>query len=248
MPIDSTLFYAATVGIFILAGLVKGVLGLGLPTVAIGLLSLYMTPAQAIVLLAAPTLTTNVWQLFGGPSLGPLLKRLWAMLLGIFVGAWFGRNLLVGGNGGATAALGVVLALYSILGLTAVKFHVPPRMEVWLTPVIGLVNGVVSAATGLFSIPSVPYLQALGLDKDDLVQSLGLSFTASMIAVALILSRAGAFHTSVAIPSAVALAAALGGMYAGQALRGRIPAEIFRKVFLIGMLLLGLHLASDAFL
>ena len=247
-PLDSPWLLAATAAIFVLAGFVKGVLGLGLPTVAIGLLGLYMTPAQALVLLAVPTLTTNVWQLFAGPSLRLLLLRLWPMLLGIFVGAYLGRDLLVGGNGKATAMLGAVLVVYSILGLTAVKFHVPPRFEWWLTPIIGLANGVISAATGLFAIPGVPYMQALGLNKDDLVQALGLSFTTSMIALTFILSRAGSFQWAVALPGAVALLAAFAGMFAGQLVRDWLPTETFRKCFLVGMLLLGAHLALGAVL
>ena len=223
-------------------------LGLGLPTVAIGLLTLFITPAQALVLLAVPTLTTNVWQMFAGPSLLPLLKRLGPMLIGILVGAWLGRDLLTSGNGGTTALLGLVLMLYALLGLFAVRFYVPLRFEWWLTPVIGLVNGVISAATGLFAIPSLPYMQALGLDKDDLVQALGLSFTTSMLAMAVILSRAGAFKAEVAIPSGVALVAAFAGMFIGQAVRNKLPTEAFRKVFFVAMVLLGAHLALAAVL
>ena len=53
--------------IFVLAGLTKGVLGLGLPTVAISLLALLMTPAEAAALLLIPSLLTNVWQFCAGP-------------------------------------------------------------------------------------------------------------------------------------------------------------------------------------
>lgn len=239
---DPLWILAFTAATFMLAGFVKGVLGLGLPTVAIGLLGLLMTPAQAIVLMSAPTLVTNIWQLAAGPNLAPLLRRLWPMLVAIFVGAFAGAGLLVGGNNLAGSALGGALVLYAILGLTAVRFSVPARAEPWLTPLVGLVNGFVSAATGVFAIPGVPYLQALDLDKDDLVQALGLSFTASMLALAVILSRAGAFELSVAGPSALALVAALIGMGVGQKVRAWVPAETFRFCFFLGMLLLGGHL------
>lgn len=233
-------FMAAT---FFLAGLVKGVLGLGLPTVAIGLLGLIMTPAQAVVLMFVPTLVTNIWQLAIGPSLVPLLKRLWPMLAGIFVGAWIGGGILMGGNSWAGSALGAALVVYALLGLTAVRFYVPPRAEPWLTPVLGVINGFISAATGVFAIPGVPYLQALNLNKDDLVQGLGLLFTASMLALGIVLAHERAFEMSVAGPSAVALAAALIGMFIGQKVREWVPAETFRLCFFIGMLLLGAHLA-----
>ena len=78
--------FAAITAIFVLAGFVKGVIGLGLPTVAMGLLALLMTPAQAAALLVVPSFLTNVWQAMG-PELIPLVRRLWPMLLGICAGA-----------------------------------------------------------------------------------------------------------------------------------------------------------------
>jgi uncharacterized protein len=207
---------------FVVAGFVKGVIGLGLPTVAMGLLAVIMTPAQAAALLVAPSLLTNVWQAMG-PELAPLTRRLWPMLLGICVGVWAGGGLLTA-DGGARASigLGAVLALYGLLGLISVEFSVPARLEPWLSPLIGAVTGVVTAATGVYMIPSAPYLQAIGLKKDALVQALGLSFTVSTLALAASLVRDGALQISVAGASLLALAPALLGMVLGQWVRARV--------------------------
>src|SRR6476619_5005887 len=95
---------------FVLAGFVKGTLGLGLPTVAIGLLSIVMLPAQAAALLSIPTVVTNIWQMLWGENFLVLLRRLWPMYVGVCVGIWFGAGWLVSDNSGRTlAALGVVL-------------------------------------------------------------------------------------------------------------------------------------------
>jgi uncharacterized protein len=227
---------------FVVAGFVKGVIGLGLPTVAMGLLAVIMTPAQAAALLVAPSLLTNVWQAMG-PELAPLTRRLWPMLLGICVGVWAGGGLLTA-DGGARASigLGAVLALYGLLGLISVEFSVPARLEPWLSPLIGAVTGVVTAATGVYMIPSAPYLQAIGLKKDALVQALGLSFTVSTLALAASLVRDGALQISVAGASLLALAPALLGMVLGQWVRARVRSETFRICFFVGSLLLGAHL------
>lgn len=50
---------AMSLAVFLLAGFVKGVIGLGLPTVAVGLLSLVMPPVQAAALLILPSMVTN---------------------------------------------------------------------------------------------------------------------------------------------------------------------------------------------
>ena len=57
-------------------------------------------------------------------------------------------------------------------------------------------TGIITAATGVFVIPAVPYLQAIGLEKDQLVQALGLSFTVSTLALAANIARAGALNVS----------------------------------------------------
>lgn len=229
---------------FLLAGFVKGVIGLGLPTIAVGLLSLAMTPAEAAAVLVVPSLVTNIWQLAAGPSVVALIRRFWPMMLGVCLGTWAGSGLLTGaGTAEASAALGIALSVYALLGLATPRFSVPRGWESRLSPIIGAATGLVTAATGVFVIPAVPYLQALGLDRDDLVQALGLSFTVSTVALAASLAHEGAFDGSDVTLSLLALAPALAGMWAGQWLRGRISAEVFRRCFFLGLLALGAHLA-----
>jgi uncharacterized membrane protein YfcA len=102
----------------------------------------------------------------------------------------------------------------------------------------------VTGATGVFVIPAVPYLQALGLSKDDLVQALGLSFTVSTIALTIGLGAHGVFQADRLWLSALAVLPALAGMWAGQRVRGRISPAAFRRGFLICLLLLGCEMAS----
>lgn len=230
-------------GVFALAGFVKGVIGLGLPTVSVGLLGLMMTPAQAAAIVVMPSFVTNVWQC-AGRGLVATLWRLWPMLVGIGVGTWIGAVLLPNGSSGeATIWLGVALAIYAGLGLFKLHLVVPPRAEWWLGPLVGAATGVVTVATGVFVLPCVPYVQALKFDRDQLVQALGLSFTVSTVTMAAALFHAGEMRGSLAGPSLIALGAGLAGMTLGQIVRGMVPAKTFRLVFLIGLLLLGLHLA-----
>ncbi|HEX2656585.1 MAG TPA: sulfite exporter TauE/SafE family protein [Xanthobacteraceae bacterium] len=229
---------------FLLAGFVKGVIGLGLPTIAVGLLGLVMKPAEAAAILIVPSLVTNIWQIAGGPSIQPLLKRLWPMLIGVCIGTWAGGNLLTGNASHyATTALGIVLVLYAGLGLIAIRFHISPRSERLLSPLIGAATGLVTSATGVFVVPAVPYLQALGLEKDDLVQALGISFTVSTLALATVLAKDGTQHMSMAGSSLAALLPALAGMGGGQWVRSRVSAALFRRYFFVGLSILGAHLA-----
>jgi uncharacterized membrane protein YfcA len=230
---------------FLIAGVVKGVIGLGLPTVSMGLLSLVMAPAKAASLLIVPSFVTNVWQLAAGRNFIVLAYLLWPMLAGVVLGTLAGTGLLTGGHAGqAAVALGLLLMLYAVLGLTSVRFSVQSSAEWWLSPLIGALTGLVTAATGVFVIPAVPYLGALNLDKEDMIQALGLSFTVSTIALALALATGGAFALGDVGASTLALAPALIGMAAGGALRGRFSEQTFRRIFFGGLLVLGADLAS----
>jgi uncharacterized membrane protein YfcA len=244
VPVDSLPILSATAGAFLLAGFVKGVIGLGLPTVAIGLLGLLMTPAQAAAILVVPSLVTNIWQFAVGGDLLALMRRMWPMLAGICIGTFIGVALLPHNNSGqATFWLGLALALYAGLGLIKIRFSVSPREEIWLGLLMGTATGAITVATGIFVLPGTPYVQALQFERDRMVQALGLSFTVSTITLAAALSYAGEMHASLAGPSLVALGAALIGMVLGQLLRGRIRAETFRLCFFVGLVLLGTHLA-----
>ena len=244
LDLDSLTIVLAISLVFFVAGWVKGVIGLGLPTVAVGLLGLMMAPAQAAAILIVPSLITNVWQLAAGPAFRPLLRRLWPMLGAICGGTLAGGWLWSGGvSAHATAALGVALVAYAIAGLASLRLSVPHRVEYWLSPAIGAATGIVTAATGVFVMPAVPYLQMLGLEKDDLMQALGLAFTVSTVALAAALAYSGALHATAAGASFLALPPALGGMFAGQWMRSKIRPAVFRRCFFVGLLALGGHLA-----
>jgi uncharacterized membrane protein YfcA len=232
---------------FVLAGFVKGVIGLGLPTIAVGLLGAMMAPAEAAALMVLPSLVTNVWQI-SGPALAPLSKRLWPMLVALIVGVGLGTGPLAGaGTDIARGLLGLALVVYAALGLLAVRSRVPASSEGVVGALAGLATGVVTAATGIFVIPSVPYLQALGLEKDELVQALGITFLVATLALAASLAFSGALSVGVAGGSLLALAPALAGMWLGQRTRAAIDATTFRRCFLFALLLLGAHLAWRAF-
>lgn len=241
---DAPTILAATAGAFLLAGFVKGVIGLGLPTISIGLLGLWLTPAQAAAILVVPSLITNVWQAAVGGGVIALARRLWPMLVGICVGTFIGAALLPHDDSGrATVWLGLALVLYAALGLIKGHFSVPRHAETWLGLLMGTATGAITVATGIFVMPGTPYVQSLHFERDKMVQALGLSFTVSTLTLALALVYAGQVRASLAWPSVVALAAALVGMGLGQVVRGKVRAETFRLCFFIGLLLLGAHLA-----
>lgn len=244
MP-NSIIRLGAVAAAFVLAGLVKGVTGLALPTVGIGLLSLTMPPAHAAALIVVPAFITNVWQMITGPGLGRLIRRLWLMQSGVCLGTWAGAGLMTGSKAGfASVALGVALLAYAAVGLMNLRVpQVPASAEWWLGPFVGGATGLMTAATGVFVIPAVPYLQALRFDREELMKALGLSFTVSTVALAWSLAGSGALDLGAGLSSLLALVPTLAGMLAGQHLLRVMRPETFRRWFFLGMVLLGADLA-----
>jgi len=133
---------------FVVAGIVKGVTGMGLPTVSMGILGAFMSPVAAAALLLIPSFVTNVWQLATGPSFVTLMSRLWLMLSCIVIGTLAGPWLLTSGSTKwTTVGLGLALVIYALTSLLARPLSVPRCAERWLSPLIGVATGLVAGGT-----------------------------------------------------------------------------------------------------
>lgn len=237
------------IGVFALAGMIKGTIGLGLPAVAMGLLTLFISPFQAATLLIVPSMVTNVWQLFAEGHVLRLVRRFWSLLMGIIVGSiWSVFPTLGHGEFQSEALLGGMLTLYGLYGLFAKNMPNLAPYEKYLSPVIGYLGGALTVATGVIVIPVVPFLQSLHLKRDDLVQSLGLAFTVSTLCLAVFLQQnpieAMPFDYKMAL---IALFPALMGMWLGTKIRYRIPEQKFRKVFFCGLVIFGGYMVLHQF-
>jgi uncharacterized membrane protein YfcA len=225
-------------GIFLLAGLVKGMVGLGLPTIAMGLLCLFMQPIEAAAFVVIPNALTNMWQMIAGPAFAALARRLALLLIAVASGTFASIGLLASGRGSiATVLLGLVLMAYALHGLTSTQVQVNPKYEWLASPVVGAVSGLLNGATGVFVVPATPYLASLRMSKDELIQSVGmLAFTAG-IALGAALWLSGRY--SATDMSWIGLVPAVAGMYIGLRIRHRLNPVLFRRWFLVGLVLLG---------
>jgi len=192
---------------FLSAGFVKGVIGLGLPTVSMGLLAVAMPPSGALAIVILPAIVTNIWQTLAGPYLRDIIRRLWPLMAGTALGIWLNGGMLTGPYARyGTILLGILLVIYAAIGLREFKFSIAPRDEKWIGGIVGLITGAISAATGVQVIPSMPFMQAIGMEKDELVQALGIYFTVATLALAFNLTAEGLIGAANALPGAVALA------------------------------------------
>jgi hypothetical protein len=228
---------------FLIAGTVKGVIGLGLPTVSLALLTVAIDLPTAMALLLLPSFVTNLWQALAGGNARLIVQRLWPFLLPATVTVWIGASALTRVDLDLLSALlGILLVAYASANLAGLSITISPQREQWAGPLLGLVNGVLTGMTGSFVVPGVMFLQAIGLARDVLIQAMGILFALSTLALAIALQRNALLTLEHGILSATALLPAILGMVFGRRIRQRISALLFRKIFFTALLLLGVYI------
>lgn len=235
--------------IFLIAGLVKGVAGFGLPTVSIALLALLRPLPEAMALMLLPSLATNIWQAFGGGTL-----RLVAPRLGVFLvcaaGATYGAAGLLARADTVllSGVLGLVLLASSTFSLATPTLPAPSRRaEFWLAAPFGAISGGIAGLTGSFLVPAAPWLQAIRLPREQFVQGFGLGVVLVNGALAAGLAGAGLLPVGLGAASLAGLVPALAGMALGRRLRLRLDEGAFRRVVQVALGLLGAWLAVRGF-
>ena len=234
---------------FLLAGTVKGVIGSGLPTISVGILTAVMGLHPAIALMLAPTIVTNVWQAVVGGHFRTLIFRAWPFFLASTGSIWLGALALTRVDVSyLSALLGALLALNGAYGLLRLPLALPKGTESWFGVAAGLLNGIFGGMTGSFAVPGIPYLQALGLPRDQLIQAMGMLFTLSTVALTFALGGQNLLHLDLGVVSVLAIVPALLGMALGQRLRRLLSEQKFRTVFLVSQILLGGYLVLRSLL
>ncbi len=245
--LDHPATLAAILGTFLLAGGVKGVIGLGLPTVTLAILTVVLDLASAMALLLIPSFATNLWQALIGGHGRALLRDHWPFFaVATVTVALGGLALNRVDHGLLRMLLGLLIVAYAGVSLAGWRPRIAAAQARVLGPAMGALNGVFTGMTGSFVVPGVLYLNALGLSRDALVQAMGILFTLATAALALTLAGAGRLSADLGLASLVGLPPAILGMAAGQWLRKRLSEAVFRRVFFVSLLALGGYIVAGA--
>jgi uncharacterized protein len=231
---------------FLVAGVAKGAIGMGLPPIALAIMSFAVPLESAIAMMVVPSMASNIWQAVYGGGFVRLLVRFRIMAATsvaalLFVALAFGQL----GSPKAVAWVGVILVIYSGLALTAWRPSVSRATERWANPLIGAASGAAAGITGVAAVPFLPYMQSLDIDRHDLVQALGIMFIFIMGALTAALAIQGAFTAANLLGGAAAIAPTFAGVWLGQKTRHAVSAETFRRIFLIGLFVAGLQMARS---
>ena len=232
---------------FLLGGFIKGAIGLGLPPIALAFMAAPLGVKAAMGIMLGPCIITNIWQALAGPSLSTLLRRLWSYLLAAAVGIWFGVDILAASSGSfLLGAVGALLATYSLISLFSPQAPPPGDWEKVLSPIAGGLGGVMFGLTGTFIVPGILYLQALGLNRNDMVQALGLTFVTISSSLAVAFAQHSLVSWDMALIALYAAVPTVAGLMLGTRYRHRISEAQFRRIFFISLLVAGIYMVIRA--
>ncbi|MEQ8709881.1 MAG: sulfite exporter TauE/SafE family protein [Rhodospirillales bacterium] len=230
--------------VFLLAGFVKGVTGMGLPTTSLTLLTIVFGMKDALQLMLIPSMLTNFWQGAIGGYFIETLKRFWLFFIAGIVCIIFATGFLAGGDMTLfTLLLSATLIVYAAYGLMARSPSISPETGRIAAPFVGGITGILTGLTGSTVVPAVPYFQALGMNRDMLIQTMGIWFSISLVSLGTGLQRVGLLDQQMMVLSATGCIPAFGGMMIGQALRKRMSDKVFKQVFFWMLAVMGVYIA-----
>ena len=246
MPDLSTVLWI--IASFFLGGLVKGATGLGLPLVALPLLSFALPLKTSVALVIVPIFATNVLQSVQGGMARPTFKR--------FGLAWIVVAVVI-----AISAQALVMVderiLYTIIGTTLIlltvtlryrpTLKVTPAQEKWASPLVGVVGGVLGGFTGIYGPPYMLYLASLRMKKQEFVAAISQYFVAGNIGLTIgLLGFGGATLHDLAL-SLGALIPTYAGLWLGQRVHARLDESRFSAVLYVLYLATGASFLIRAF-
>ncbi|MBM3609355.1 MAG: sulfite exporter TauE/SafE family protein [Alphaproteobacteria bacterium] len=233
--------------VFLFAGFVKGIVAIGLPAISISLLSHIIGVREAIFITLAPALLTSLAQALLGPALRTITIRLWPLLALGAIAIVFASSFAVGGNTVVLATIvGSLIIIYALSNLAQFRLPHPGRHEPVLTPLMGLIGGTLGGMSGMFVMPAAPYMQTLGLNREELIQAIAVWFTVAAVVMLVSVGFRGALTPNVLAWTGIACVTSLTGIWFGTKARGMMPEKLFMNVFFTAFLMLGAFIVYKA--
>jgi uncharacterized membrane protein YfcA len=235
-------FVAISATLFV-AGSTKGLIGVGMPIVAVPLLTLVVDLRVVVSLLSIPLIITNIPQALRGDCLSVVLRRLAPIFAGLIVGVLIGVNILTSVDPVMLKPIvGIVLILIALVTLLSPRFSVPRRVEPIASPAVGLLGGILGGVAAQPGPLVFTYLLSLGITRDQFVQYSSAFLTVAASVMTITLGGKGVLGWSDALVSTVSALPIFVGMWVGSHIRQFVSAELFRKLVLGVVVLSGVHL------
>ncbi|MGR3435797.1 MAG: sulfite exporter TauE/SafE family protein [Shimia sp.] len=233
------------VGVALVAGLIKGMVGFAMPLIMVSGLSTVMDPKLAIAGMLFSIVVSNVLQTFreGVPAALGAARGVWRYLLILWIAIALSAQLVaVIPTRAFYFVLGIPVVALSLIQLLGPRLTIPPSQRGWAEWVVGAISGVLGGLAGTWGPTTVLYLLAIDTPKARQIIAQGVIFGTGAIVLLLSHLQSGLLDARTAPLSAALLVPALIGMALGFRMQDALDAVRFRKVTLVVLVVAGLNL------
>jgi len=246
LGLDASMITVST-AVLLLAGFVKGIVGLALPIITVGLLSSFLPVPIVLAIVILPIVFANLWQAISTGHVFVAVRRFWLVIICLMTTLWFSAKLVVALDANTLYGIvGAAIVLFSVSSAIPSVPALPPRLEKWVGPLAGALGGFLGGVSAIWAPPVMIFYVMLKLPKDDFIRATALSWFCASIPMALAHTRTGVLTFETAKLSLAACVPVLVGLWLGERVRNRIDQEMFRKLLLLTTFLIGLNLIRRA--
>lgn len=226
---------------FLVGGIVKGLSGIGMPLVALPILSFAVNVPTAVALTMGPILITNGYQALSGRRLLAVVRRFWPMQLTLAATLVVSTSLLTRiDNNILLIVTGAILSGSVLAMICAGDWTIPQGLERPIGVVVGLLAGAIGGVSSLFGIPIIIYMTSLGLERADFLASISVIYFFATIPYVASLLAIGAVPPALMLVSALAVIPAMIGMTMAGHFAQRLDEARFRRLLNWMLIALGL--------
>ena len=228
---------------FFIAGIIKGLIGIGLPTAALTLLTISVTPLEAIGLNVMPMVVTNLYQLCKADSIRQLISSYWRFA-GVMMVCMTGTALLAASLGNDIIRLMIAISIFgfTLNQLFGHALYLPPHLDRPFQYVLGGLAGLIGGLTSAWGVPITIYLVMKNVSPKQFIDATGFLVTIGCVPIIFGYSVTSIFHLGIIGYGVLGSLTAIAGFAIGERLRPFVSAVFFRKLVLLLFLFMGLRL------
>lgn len=230
-------------GVFLVAGLVKGLAAFGIPLVTMPLLALMVPVPTAAALAVIPIFVSNLVQAAQMRAGLPVARRLWPVFVVMPVVMFTTARLItVIDPAWLFMLVGSMIVIFVALNAARKVPSVPSRLSLPLSALSGLIAGLIGGATSFYAFPSLQLFIALRLAQVEFVFATSAMFVAGAIGQGAGYSEIGLLRSTELVVSILANIPLLLGQLLGQRIARGGSVDRFRRIVLVVMAAMGLSM------
>ena len=225
-----------------LGGIVKGSVGIGMSMFSVPIIAFILPPTKAMMLLCFPVIFTNFLQMDIKKGVGSF--RFLPMFLALFLGLLIGGKLILSLSlNFISISIATVIIIFTSLNFFGINLkNLKKANEKILSVIIGFFSGILGGLTTFYAPPIITFLISINLDKEFFIRTTATMYFFASIPLYSSMVYHGLGNYYDLTISLILVIPAIVGQFFGSKVRKKMSNEIFQKLVLIILIIIGFTL------